>query len=97
MNTVHIFCDFIVLLAMIIILIGEIFFLRERKVLKRRNKIMRQALEEIADETVLVGYNPPQGTEIDEYVQAITESIRDVRRLQSKAHMALEAISEEVE
>lgn len=60
------------------------------------NQIMKKALLDIINATVHVGQDILQQTEIDDYRQVIKELSRDIKLLQSKAYMALDAISEEV-
>lgn len=57
------------------------------------NAVMKEALKKIAEAEVIIGFHPQENTEIYEYMEAITEMSRDIKRLMSKAHMALEAIS----
>lgn len=61
------------------------------------NAVMKEALKEIAEAEVLIGFHPKEDTEIYEYMDAITEMSRDIKRLMSKAHMALGFIEEEEE
>lgn len=74
---------------------GQIFR-RINKVLSD-NAVMKEALKEIAEAEVLIGFHPQEDTEIYEYMDAITEMSRDIKRLMSKAHMALGRIEEEEE
>lgn len=97
MDYVSIVCDLIQMACWVCVLFCFIRLFRERRELQRENRFMKQALEDIADVTVLVGYDPLENMEVDDYQQVITEMSRDIRRLQSKAHMALEAIHEGVE
>ena len=97
MNYVSIVCDFIQMACWCCVLACFIRLLRERRELQRNNRFMKRALEEIADSEVLISFHPQENTDIDDYRQVITEMSRDIKRLMSKAHMALEAISEEVE
>ena len=93
MNYVSIVCDLIQMACWCIVLGCFIRLFRERRELQRENRFMKQALEDIADAEVLIGFHPREDTEIYEYMEAITEMSRDIRRLMSKAHIALEAIS----
>lgn len=97
MNYVSIVCDLIQMACWVCVLFCFFRLFRERRDLQRENRFMKQALEDIADAEVLIGYDPLENMEVDDYQQVIIEMSRDIRRLQSKAHMALEAIHEGVE
>ena len=74
---------------------GEGQTLRKINKVLSDNAIMKKALVDITEAEVLIGFHPQENTDIDDYRQVITEMSRDIKRLMSKAHMALEAISEE--
>lgn len=62
------------------------------------NSIMKKALVDIAGTSYCDDfYNLPDDADRYEYEHLITELKRDVARLQSKAYMALDLISEEEE
>ena len=76
---------------------GEGQTLRKLNEIYKDNQIMKKALKDIAESEVLIGFHPQENTEIDDYRQAITEMSCAIKMIMSRAHMALESISEEVE
>lgn len=76
---------------------GEGQTLQKLNEIYKDNQIMKKALKDIAESEVLIGFHPQENTEIDDYQQAITEMSCGIKMIMSRAHMALESVSEEVE
>lgn len=76
---------------------GEGQTLQKLDEIYKDNQIMKKALIDIVNATVLIRYDPPEGAEIDDYRQVVNEMSYDIRKLQAKAYCALHEVSEEVE
>lgn len=92
MNYVSILCDLIQMACWVCVLFCFIHLFRERRDLQRNNRFMKQALIDIVNAPVHVGQDLLNYTEIDDYRQVIKELSCDIKRLQGKAYMALDAI-----